>query len=96
MGTIQKGDVFGEMGVLEAVDSATTITAEDSVILRILNQFYDDGETRTSGDPSSFTVALPFGNLVNVYVNWMDVWIRYFFKTIEEGNHDHHDPRKSS
>ena len=36
VGTIQKGDVFGEMGVLEAVDrSATTITVEDSVILRI-------------------------------------------------------------
>ena len=36
VGTIQKGDVFGEMGVLEATDrSATTITAEDSVILRI-------------------------------------------------------------
>ena len=36
VGTIQKGDVFGEMGVLEAADrSATTITAEDSVILRI-------------------------------------------------------------
>ena len=33
VGTIQKGDVFGEMGVLEATDrSATTITAEDSVI----------------------------------------------------------------
>ena len=36
VGSIQKGDVFGEMGVLEATDrSATAITAEDSVILRI-------------------------------------------------------------
>ena len=36
VGTIQKGDVFGEMGVLEATDrSATAITTEDSVILRI-------------------------------------------------------------
>lgn len=36
VGAISKGDVFGEMGVLEALErSATTITAEDSVILRI-------------------------------------------------------------
>ena len=36
VGSIQKGDVFGEMGVLEATDrSATAVTAEDSVILRI-------------------------------------------------------------
>jgi CRP-like cAMP-binding protein len=36
VGTIKTGDVFGEMGVLEAqTRSATTITAEDSVILRI-------------------------------------------------------------
>ena len=36
VGNIQKGDVFGEMGVLEAQPrSATTITAEDSVLLRI-------------------------------------------------------------
>ena len=36
VGMIQKGDVFGEMGVLEATNrSATAITGEDSVILRI-------------------------------------------------------------
>ena len=36
VGNIPRGDVFGEMGVLEAQPrSATTITAEDSVLLRI-------------------------------------------------------------
>ena len=36
VGQISQGDVFGEMGVLEAQPrSATTFTAEDSVLLRI-------------------------------------------------------------
>lgn len=36
VGSIPAGDVFGEMGVLEAqIRSATTIAAEDCVILRI-------------------------------------------------------------
>ena len=95
VGTIQKGDVFGEMGVLEATDrSATTITAEFGHLRNSRNQFHDDGETRTSGNPSSLTVG---DSKINERLRQLDGRLdTLFLQDTEEVNHDHHDSGKSA